>query len=423
MIRAERLGGRLSRDFLRYHRVQNKTQPQNVTYGGGSGNTHEPSPSDPGLQLQQQFFGDAIKGVQHLELFDACDMVFFGTENTFGNLTTLRLVRPSNGLRAFPLGELLRTLRASKRTLEDLTLVGFTLTGGGEDKEPVDLPALRSLELGHWSQPEFFAHIRLPALARICFWGNITADLLKALPIPSATPIARLVLSSLPGGDMVTIDENSVYANDIPFTLLLTLLQMEVSQHPSIMVKNDITELVFTPLSTPLTIAQWKALFELLPGLETVRIRNAEAGAILLALQSSQLPALETIDLTYSETISNTDPLGREFTSERTSLAALLVSLARSRSRSTPLARVCLRMGGRASASTWRDVEEAVEVLKGCVGRVVYGNNKSSGVRVLHSVKERKEREREKGDVWWVVKREVKGWPTRAVWFMRELGE
>ncbi|KAF5335570.1 hypothetical protein D9611_012119 [Ephemerocybe angulata] len=418
------------------------------------------------------FLTCSIPGIRHLDLSSCPIHYILRRHEPFKHLTTLRLVQACDEKHTVPgsqlpvgFDDIIRVVTASRKSLRHLTLVGLpfcTGTAPPMDGAPITLEALESIELGDWPSNNVLAafthRIEVPHTASRCIWGTGLQDPTSLTLYPflqcanqgkrpdsnaqsgdashPKTIIVRIFLGSVPGGDMLTYKNGTLYINgDIPFSLYSTLFVDPLKQPLA-----SVTDLVLTSLTTPITVPEWASVFESLPGIVNLKVRDAEASRLLRALKltPSALPCLANIDIQYSEQVygsskGNLDPLDVQYSTEPLSLTTLLLAVVLQRTsdadaeasrtqhshgvREGLLKRVFLRLGSRGK---WLDWDVDVDNVFKRMAR--FKGMRATCLSKPNSMIEDSERVREEQDRWYLTMKEMDGvWPTKAVYFTRML--
>lgn len=202
----------------------------------------------------------------------------------------------SLGTQVLSLSNILNFLRASQATLKRITLVGIPFWIDDDKltahQFPVVLDAsLEMMGLGDWPSSEVAAalmkRVRVPHSAQRCYWGRnlqlpesssqILFDFMRG---DGSAQLHRVVFGSIPGGDMIAVNNNSLYINGSFLFEAFSPLLLDKSGD----ILPSIRELVLTPFGPPTSCRDWSRIFAILPLISRIVIRDAESGSLLRAL-------------------------------------------------------------------------------------------------------------------------------------------
>ena len=297
--------------------------------------------------------------------------------------------------KSMDLDSFLDILEASSRSLQVLTLVDAGPQHQETSSNPRDVtnqrriippPSLTSIELGRWPSSGqtayFLAHLRIPGAANRCIWGEnlkYLSSILFSLDTDSAlthergwdSNINRVVITCAAGGDMVGIHERTVHiqGTGLDFQSIYPLFR----DQPQIFHK--VEELCLTPTSKEMipTHDEYRALFETMPGIRRLIIRDIDMAVIFNALGLFSriddgsnkdiplpLPAMKELDIQYADSfqILKQDAFGRRYITSGLSTLLGLTKLIQQRSiLGRPIEKVRLNLGGRRDAGDMNTTE------------------------------------------------------------------
>jgi len=251
--------------------------------------------------------------------------------------------------------------------------------------------SLQTLEIGDWPTgghiAHFLAHLHIPGSTKRCIWGpnlKYLSSILFSIDTETArtkcrgwdSDIKRVVITCALGGDMVGIDEGTVYIQGrLDFQSIYPLFR----DLPRIF--NHVEELCLTP--TPHQVLpsneEYKLLFKVLPNIRRLAINDMDIGVILQALgvftrrsdeaiHEVSLPELRELDIRYSTQNSSKDDqlrdaLGTAYQVNVLSSAIGLAKVAQIRAKNEcPLESVSMDWGFRSMISV-EDKADFVDII------------------------------------------------------------
>ncbi|KAJ3542665.1 hypothetical protein NMY22_g3425 [Coprinellus aureogranulatus] len=434
VLRADRLGQKLTAEL-------SQALP---TFLRGVAATSTASPSSSIGDSLSMLFRSPSAQLRCLELCGGpviSQMLDPGT--SFQHLKVLQLIQSDprgETTGPLPLTKLLTMTANLKSSLQRLILVGLAFStdlSNTPQPEPqrILLESLDYLEVGAWQSNEmvarFLSHIDIPSTTASCIWG----DELEEVSSRGFHPFFRqhpgnvhsIVLGSVPGGNMIGLRDGVLFINGaIPFPMFSSMFAEKVM---------SVEKLVLVPLINPPSLPEWCRLFELLPDIRIIEVRDADPGRLLRALRLKPgLPRLAELDLRYSDrrwSEAEFDPLGVRYATEPPSVAALLCSVASHRDsqaladtipQTRRLERVYVRFDSRViEVPDWEPELEAIfDRMREHVGNVLYFKHKWG---LWDAATEEAERKKEIENGWYLVTRLFEGvWPTKAAFFSHLAG-
>ena len=373
------------------------------------------SPSNDGGDLFSEFFSTLMPNIQKLSLHGSPVSSFLRSSVRPTTLTHLALYEQpgwheNQTSHVTDLDQVLDLLHAVSATLRHLILVRAGPRSGlfadatrrkdPSKRHPVILSSLKSIEIGDWPASghiaHFLAHLNIPGSAKRCIWGpnlkylsstlfSIDTDTARTNRRGWDSDIKCVVLTCAPGGNMVGINEGTVYIRgDMDFQSIYPLFR-DLSH-----IFFHVEELCLTP--TPQQVLpsddEYRLLLEALPNVRRLSINDMDIGIILQALGVFKrrsddvvheliLPELREVNIQYSTLNSSVnghlkDVLGVAYQNSVLSSIVGLAKVAQIRGKDEcALDRVSMDWGSRSiSVENNSDFVDVISRLERYVGRV-----------------------------------------------------